>query len=58
MVVALVSIALGASSTAVAIVIEGGPHLGGLSVWGLPGFAGSLFFGVWLIWSIIRSGRL
>jgi ubiquinone biosynthesis protein len=58
MVVALVAIALGAVSTAVGILVEGGPHVAGLSVWGLPGFAGSLFFGVWLIWSIIRSGRL
>ena len=58
LVVALVSIALGATSTAVAIMVEGGPHLAGLSVWGMPGFAGSLFFGVWLIYAIIRSGRL
>jgi ubiquinone biosynthesis protein len=58
LVVALVSIALGVTSTAVAIMIEGGPHFGGLSVWGLPGFAGSLFFGAWLIYAIIRSGRL
>jgi ubiquinone biosynthesis protein len=58
LVVALVSIALGVTSTAVAILVEGGPHLGGISVWGIPGFAGSLFFGVWLIYAIIRSGRL
>jgi ubiquinone biosynthesis protein len=58
LVVALLSIALGATSTAAAILVEGGPHVGGLSVWGLPGFAGSLFFGAWLIYSIIRSGRL
>ncbi len=58
LVVALVTIALGVSGTAVAILIEGGPHIGGLSVWGLPGFAGSLFFGIWLIYAIIRSGRL
>jgi ubiquinone biosynthesis protein len=58
LVVALVSIALGVSGTAVAVLVQGGPHLAGLSVWGLPGFAGSLFFGVWLIYAIIRSGRL
>lgn len=57
-VVALVSIALGVTSTAVAILVQGGPHIGGLSVWGLPGFAGSFFFGIWLIYAIIRSGRL
>ncbi len=58
LVVALVSIALGATGTAVAILVEGGPHIGGVSVWGIPSFAGSLFFGLWLIYAIIRSGRL
>jgi ubiquinone biosynthesis protein len=58
LVVALVCIALGVTSTAVGILIEGGPHLGGFSVWGLPGFVGSIFFGAWLIYAIIRSGRL
>jgi ubiquinone biosynthesis protein len=58
LVVALVSIALGATGAAAAILVEGGPHVAGVSVWGLPGFAGSLFFGVWLIWAILRSGRL
>lgn len=58
LVVALVSIALGATGTAVAILVDEGPHIGGLSVWGLPGFVGSLFFGAWLIYAIIRSGRL
>ena len=58
LVVALVSIALGATGTATAILVEGGPHIGGISAWGLPGFAGSLFFGIWLVWAILRSGRL
>jgi len=58
LVVALVSIALGITGTAVAILVKGGPHIAGLSVWGLPGFVGALFFGVWLIYAIIRSGRL
>lgn len=58
LVVALVTIALGVTGTAVGILVEGGPHLAGLSVWGLPGFAGSLFFGIWLIYAIVRSGRL
>jgi ubiquinone biosynthesis protein len=58
LVVALVSIALGITGTAVAILVEGGPHFAGLSIWGLPSFAGSLLFGVWLIYAIIRSGRL
>jgi ubiquinone biosynthesis protein len=58
LVVALVSIALGATGTAAALVVHGGPQVGGISAWGLPGFAGSLFFGIWLIWAILRSGRL
>jgi ubiquinone biosynthesis protein len=58
LVVALVTIALGVTSTAVAVLIKEGPHVAGLSVWGLPGFAGSLFFGAWLVYAILRSGRL
>jgi len=58
MVVALLSIALGATGAAVAILVESGPHIGGLSVWGIPGFLLSVLFGVWLIYAIIRSGRL
>ncbi len=58
LVVALVSIALGATGTAAAILVKDGPQVGGISAWGLPGFAGSLLFGIWLIWAILRSGRL
>ena len=58
LVMALIAIAIGVTSTAVGVFVQGGPHLGGLSAWGIPGFVLSLFFGVWLIWAIIRSGRL
>jgi ubiquinone biosynthesis protein len=58
LVMALIAIAIGVTSTAVGVFVKGGPHLGGLSAWGIPGFVLSLFFGVWLIWAIIRSGRL
>ncbi len=58
LVVALVCVGLGLASTAVAVMVEEGPQIGGLSVWGLPGFIGSLFFGGWLVYAIIRSGRL
>jgi ubiquinone biosynthesis protein len=58
LVMALLTIAIGVTSTAIAVFVSGGPHVGGLSVWGVPGFALSLFFGVWLIYAIIRSGRL
>ena len=58
LVMALITIAIGVTSTAIGILIVGGPHLGGVSVWGIPGILVSLLFGVWLIWAIIRSGRL
>jgi len=58
LVVALLSIALGVTGAAVAILVDKGPHILGLSAWGLPGFLLSLFFGLWLIYAIIRSGRL
>jgi ubiquinone biosynthesis protein len=58
LVMALITIAIGVTSTAVGVLVHSGPHLGGLSAWGIPGFALSLLFGVWLIWAIIRSGRL
>ncbi|NLO27466.1 MAG: AarF/ABC1/UbiB kinase family protein [Actinobacteria bacterium] len=57
-VVALVSIALGVTGMAVAVTVDGGPQVGGLSLWGIPGLVAALIFGVWLIYAIIRSGRL
>jgi ubiquinone biosynthesis protein len=58
LVMALITIAIGVSSAALGVYVDRGPQLGGLSVWGVPGFVISLFFGVWLMWAIIRSGRL
>ena len=58
MVVALVAVSLGIASSLVAVFITEGPHVLGVSVWGIPGFLAALFFGVWLMWAIVRSGRL
>jgi ubiquinone biosynthesis protein len=58
LVMALLAVALGATSTAAAVFVKGGPHVAGLSVWGVPGFVLSFLFGVWLIYAIVRSGRL
>lgn len=58
LVMTLIAIAIGVTSTAIGVFVHGGPHLGGLSVWGIPGFVLSFIFGLWLIWAIIRSGRL
>jgi ubiquinone biosynthesis protein len=58
MVVALVASSLGVASSIIAVFITGGPHLLGVSVWGIPGFVAALFFGIWLMWAIFRSGRM
>lgn len=57
-VVALVAASLSIASSLVAVFVGGGPHILGVSVWGVPGFLAALFFGVWLMWAIVRSGRL
>ncbi len=57
-VVAMIAISMGVGSAMIGVFVEGGPQLLGLSVWGLPGLAAAAFFGVWLMWAIIRSGRL
>lgn len=58
MVMALVVVSLGVSSSIIAVFVTGGPHVLGVSVWGIPGFLAALFFGVWLMWAILRSGRM
>lgn len=57
-VVALVAAALGLASSIVAVFVTAGPQVLGLSIWGIPGFLAALFFGVWLMYAIVRSGRL
>lgn len=58
LVVAVVTVALALASSIIATFVDQGPHLLGLSVWGIPGFLVAVFFGVWLLWAIFRSGRL
>jgi len=43
--------------TAVSLTVSGGPELLGLPAFGLLGFASSIATGLWLLWSIHRSGR-
>ncbi len=57
-VVAMIAISMGVGSAMIGVFVEGGPQLLGLSVWGLPGLTAAAFFGVWLMWAIVRSGRL
>ena len=57
-VIALIVAALAVASALMAAFISAGPHLLGVSIWGLPGFVVALLFGIWLMWAIVRSGRL
>ncbi len=58
LVVAVITAALALASAVIVTFVDKGPHLLGLSIWGIPGFVVALFFGVWLLWAIFRSGRL
>lgn len=42
--------------SSIAMTVEGGPTLLGLSFFGLLGFVGASIAGIWLLWSIFRSG--
>ena len=37
---------------------EGGPHIFGIHVISVIGFSVSTIFGIWLVWGVIRSGRI
>jgi ubiquinone biosynthesis protein len=43
--------------TAIALTVSGGPTIFGLPVFAFLGFLGSIGTGVWLWWSILRSGK-
>ncbi len=45
-------------SSLIGIFAEGGPHLLGLNIVSVLGFLLSGLLGVWLLWGVIRSGRL
>jgi ubiquinone biosynthesis protein len=45
-------------SSLIGIFATGGPHLLGLHVVSVFGFLLSGLLGVWLLWGVIRSGRL
>ncbi|NLE74430.1 MAG: AarF/ABC1/UbiB kinase family protein [Actinobacteria bacterium] len=58
LVMAVVATALALASAILGAFVENGPQILGVSIWGIPGFLVALFFGVWLMWAIFRSGRL
>ena len=40
------------------IFAKAGPHLLGVNVISIGGFALSTVLGLWLLWGVVRSGRL
>ena len=45
-------------SSLIGIFAKAGPHLLGVNVISIVGFALSSVLGVWLLWGVVRSGRL
>jgi len=58
MVLAILTVALGVISTLILLFVHDGPLIFGLSLFGVPGVLIAVFFGAWLMWAIVRSGRL
>jgi ubiquinone biosynthesis protein len=45
-------------SSLIGIFAKGGPHLLGINIISVIGFALSGVLGIWLLWGVVRSGRL
>jgi ubiquinone biosynthesis protein len=45
-------------SSLIGIFAKSGPHLLGLHIVSIGGFALSTVLGLWLLWGVVRSGRL
>ena len=45
-------------SSLIGIFAEGGPQILGIHVFSAVGFAMSAILGIWLLWSVVRSGRI
>ncbi len=58
LVVALVVVGGLIGSSLIGIFAKAGPHFLGINVISIVGFALSAVLGVWLLWGVIRSGRL
>ncbi|HET9286891.1 MAG TPA: AarF/UbiB family protein [Gaiella sp.] len=56
--VALVILGGLVGSSLIGVLAESGPHLLGLHLLSVAGFLLSGVFGVWLLWGVLRSGRL
>src|SRR4029077_15133630 len=57
-VIALVVVGGLIGSSMIGIFAKGGPHPLGVNVISIVGFALSAVLGIWLLWGVIRSGRL
>jgi ubiquinone biosynthesis protein len=58
LVIALVVVGGLIGSSMIGIFATGGPHLLGVNVISIVGFAFSTVLGVWLLWGVVRPGRL
>jgi len=58
LVIALVAAGGLIGSSLIGVFATGGPHVFGLHVIALVGFILSGVLGVWLLWGVVRSGRL
>jgi ubiquinone biosynthesis protein len=58
LVIALVVVGGLIGSSLIGIFAKGGPHVLGVNVISIGGFALSTVLGVWLLWGVVRSGRL
>ncbi|MGH3009731.1 MAG: ABC1 kinase family protein [Gaiellaceae bacterium] len=58
LVVALVVVGGLIGSSLIGIFAKGGPHVLGVNVISIGGFAFSMVLGLWLLWGVVRSGRL
>ena len=58
LVIALIVVGGLIGSSLIGIFAKAGPHLLGVNVISIIGFALSAVLGVWLLWGVVRSGRL
>ena len=58
LVVAVVVVGGLIGSSLIGIFAKGGPHVLGVNVISIGGFAVSALLGMWLLWGVVRSGRL
>jgi ubiquinone biosynthesis protein len=58
LVIAVVAVGGGIASALIGIFAEQGPQVFGLHFLSVLGFSLSALLGLWLVWAVVRSGRL